>query len=78
MNIEAMRARLAEIQSEYDSINEQLMSEEVLKDPREVTRLSRAQARLTALVEARARFLIWKPGFRKRRPLNMKATRNSA
>lgn len=57
MNIEAMRNRLAEIQSEYDRINEQLMSEEVLKDPREVTRLSRAQAKLTALVEARQEFL---------------------
>ena len=53
MNIEAMRARLAEIEQEYDSISDQLMSEEVLKDPRQVTKLSRAQAKLTALVDAR-------------------------
>ena len=53
MNTEAMRARLSEIEQEYDSISEQLMSEEVLKDPRQVTKLSRTQAKLTALVDAR-------------------------
>ena len=53
MNVEAMRTRLSEIEAEYDAISEQLMSEEVLKDPREVTKLSRAQAKLTALVDAR-------------------------
>ena len=34
MNVEAMRTRLSEIEAEYDAISEQLMSEEVLKDPR--------------------------------------------
>ena len=53
MNIEAMHARLEEIETEYNEIGDQLMSEEVLKDPREVTRLSRAQAKLSGLVEAR-------------------------
>ena len=53
MNIEAMHSRLADIEKTYNEISEQLMSEEVLANPREVTKLSREQARLTALVEAR-------------------------
>ena len=50
MNIEAMHSRLADIEKTYNEISEQLMSEEVLANPREVTKLSREQARLTALV----------------------------
>ena len=52
MNLEAMKSRLAAIRETYDSISEQLMSEEVLASPREVARLSKEQARLTAPCEA--------------------------
>ena len=52
MNVEAMYAKLHALEQEYQEISDKLMSEEVLKDPREVTRLSRAQARMTSLVEA--------------------------
>ncbi|MBR4456821.1 MAG: peptide chain release factor 1 [Solobacterium sp.] len=57
MNETAMYSRLEEIRQEYDSLNEQLMSEEVLKDPREVAKLSRAQARIASLVEVRQELL---------------------
>ena len=52
MNIEALHSRLDGIEARYNEINEQLMSEQVLSNPREVTKLSREQARLTSLVEA--------------------------
>ncbi len=52
MNIEAIHSRLKDIETRYNEIGEQLMSEEVLSNPREVTKLSREQARLTAPVEA--------------------------
>ena len=52
MNIEAIHSRLAEIEKTYNHIGEQLMSEEVLASPREVTKLSREQARLSGAFEA--------------------------
>ncbi|MEE3487651.1 MAG: peptide chain release factor 1 [Bulleidia sp.] len=52
INTEAMRARLALIDSQYKEINEQLTQESVLSDPREVTRLSKESARLEGMVEA--------------------------
>ena len=57
MNIEAIHSRLSDIETQYDDISNQLMSEEVLANPREVTKLSRQQARLTALVDARHELL---------------------
>ena len=52
MNIEAIHSRLGDIEKRYNEIGEQLMSEEVLSNPREVTKLSREQARLSGSVEA--------------------------
>ena len=50
--MDAIREKLSEIEKEYDAINEQLVSEEVLSNPKELTRLSKQQAKLTASVEA--------------------------
>ncbi len=50
--MDAIRSKLTEIEKQYNALSEQLMSEEVLKDPREVTRLSREQARLEQSVSA--------------------------
>ncbi|MBO7703698.1 MAG: peptide chain release factor 1 [Solobacterium sp.] len=57
MNIEALHTRLAEIEKRYDEISNDLMNEEVLSDPRKVTKLSREQAGLTSLVDARHELL---------------------
>lgn len=53
MNIEAIHNRLNEIDRRYNEISDLLMREEVLSDPREVTKLSREQAKLSGPCEAR-------------------------
>lgn len=50
--MDAVRAKLAEIEAQYTRITEQLMSEEVLSNPRELTRLSKEQAHMQASVDA--------------------------
>ena len=52
MNLEAMKNRLQAIRETSEAINEQLMSEEVLSDPRKLAKLSKEQARLAAPCEA--------------------------
>ena len=50
--MDAVRTKLAEIEKEYESINEKLMQEDIVSDPKALTRLSKEQARLSAPVEA--------------------------
>ena len=50
--MDAVRTKLAEIESEYEAINGKLMQEDILSDPKQLTRLSKEQARLSAPVEA--------------------------
>ena len=50
--MDALREKLQEIEQEYNNVNAKLVSEEVLKDPRELTRLSKEEARLSAPVNA--------------------------
>ena len=50
--MDAVRTKLAELQKQYDEISESLMQEDVVTNPRELTRLSREQARLQGTVAA--------------------------
>ena len=50
--MDAVRTKLAEIETEYEAINEKLMQEDIVSDPKQLTRLSKEQARLSAPVEA--------------------------
>ena len=50
--MDAVRTKLAELQKQYDEISESLMQEDVVTNPRELTRLSREQARLQGTVDA--------------------------
>ena len=50
--MDALREKLQEIEQEYNNVNAKLVSDEVLKDPRELTRLSKEEARLSAPVNA--------------------------
>ena len=50
--MDAIREKLREIEKQYNDINEKLVSEEVLANPKELTKLSKQQAQLTASVEA--------------------------
>ena len=50
--MDAIREKLIEIENEYNEINQRLMSEEVLHDPKEMTRLSKQEARLKQSVDA--------------------------
>ncbi|MBR3356653.1 MAG: peptide chain release factor 1 [Solobacterium sp.] len=50
--MDAVRTKLAEIESEYEEINRKLMQEDIVSDPKQLTRLSKEQARLSAPVEA--------------------------
>lgn len=50
--MDAVREKLAEIEKQYNAVNEKLMSEEVLHDPKELTRLSKEEARLKQPVDA--------------------------
>ena len=50
--MDAIREKLIEIEKHYNEITEKLVSDEVLQNPKELTKLSKEQARLTASVEA--------------------------
>ncbi len=50
--MDAVRTKLKSIEERYDQINELLVSEEVLKDPRQLTKLSKEASRLQASVDA--------------------------
>ncbi len=50
--MDAVREKLKEIEKQYNDINKQLVDEDVLKDPKKVTRLSKEEARLKQPVDA--------------------------
>lgn len=50
--MDAVREKLKSIEKQYDEINGQLVQEDVLKDPKKLTSLSKQSARLQAPVEA--------------------------
>ena len=50
--MDAVREKLMEIEAQYDSINEMLMDEEVVRDPARLTKLSKEQAGLKQSVDA--------------------------
>ena len=50
--MDAIREKLIEIEKQYSSINEKLMSEEIVSDPAALTKLSKEQARLKQSVDA--------------------------
>ncbi len=50
--MDAVREKLREIEEQYNEINSRLLSEEVLRDPAELTRLSKKEAGLRQSVEA--------------------------
>ena len=50
--MDAIREKLIEIEKQYNSINEKLMSEEIVSDPAALTKLSKEQARLKQSVDA--------------------------
>ena len=52
MNIEAIHKKLAAIEKRSQEVSDLLVSEEVLQDPKEMTRLAKEQARLESRVEA--------------------------
>lgn len=52
MNLDAVRTKLAAIEQKYNELSDLLMSEEILKNPKELTKLSKEQARLTGTVDA--------------------------
>ena len=53
--MDAIREKLVEIENQYKDISDKLMSEEVLSNPKELTRLSKQQAHLQASVDAWAK-----------------------
>ena len=50
--MDAIREKLIEIEKQYNEISDKLVSDEVLKNPKELTKLSKKQAQLTGSVEA--------------------------
>ena len=50
--MDAVRQKLIDIEKQYTEITEQLMSEEVVSDPKKLTKLSKEQARLSQPVDA--------------------------
>lgn len=50
--MDAVREKLQEIEKQYNEISNQLVSDEVISDPRKITKLSKEQARLSGSVEA--------------------------
>ncbi|MBQ1445691.1 MAG: PCRF domain-containing protein, partial [Solobacterium sp.] len=50
--MDAIRSKLQEIQEQYNGITAKLMDEEILRNPVEVARLSKEQARLEQSVDA--------------------------
>lgn len=56
MNLEALQTKTDALEQEYRAINEQLLQEDVLKDPRRIAQLSRAAAHLEKIAEAAVRW----------------------
>ena len=50
--MDAVREKLQEIEKQYNDISNQLISDEVISDPRKITKLSKEQARLSGSVDA--------------------------
>lgn len=50
--MDAVREKLLDLEKQYNEINEKLTDEEVVKNPKELTRLSKEEARLSQPVEA--------------------------
>lgn len=50
--MDAVREKLKEIEKQYNDINKQLIDENVLKDPKKLTKLSKEEARLKQPVDA--------------------------
>lgn len=50
--MDAIRTKLKDIEEKYNEINKQLISEEIYSNPKELTRLSKEEARLKQPVEA--------------------------
>lgn len=50
--MDAVREKLKEIEKQYNDINKQLVDENVLKDPKKLTKLSKEEARLKQPVDA--------------------------
>ena len=50
--MDAVREKLLDLEKQYNEINEKLTDEEVVRNPKELTRLSKEEARLSQPVEA--------------------------
>ena len=50
--MDAVREKLIELEKQYNEISDQLISDEVISNPRKITKLSKEQAQLSASVEA--------------------------
>ncbi len=50
--MDAVREKLQEIEKQYNEISDQLISDEVISDPRKITKLSKEQARISGSVDA--------------------------
>ena len=50
--MDAVREKLLDLEKQYNEINEKLTDEEVVKNPIELTKLSKEEARLSQPVEA--------------------------
>ena len=50
--MDAVRRKLQEIEDQYNEIGQKLMSEDIVKNPRELTRLSKQQAHMTGAYDA--------------------------
>ena len=49
--MDAVREKLQEIEKQYNEISDQLISDEVISNPRKITKLSKEQARLSGFVD---------------------------
>ena len=50
--MDAVREKLIELEKQYNEISNQLISDEVISNPRKITKLSKEQAQLSGSVEA--------------------------
>ena len=50
--MDAVREKLIELEKQYNEISDQLISDEVISNPRKITKLSKEQAQLSGSVEA--------------------------
>ena len=50
--MDAVREKLIELETQYNEISDQLISDEVISNPRKITKLSKEQAQLSGSVEA--------------------------